>query len=122
MIGSFTLDIFNLEVSVFDNDAERVAFLTDEDCDPDDHDPGAIAHTHLDTTRGGEPHLTMVIKPHATEATIAHECVHLADFAMHALGIPTGFENTEVRAYIVGHAFAEITAMNWKGECDYFGS
>ena len=112
MIGLFSLDIFNLKVAVFANDAERVAFLTDEDCDPDEHDQGAIAHTHLDTTRGGEPRLTMVIKPHATGATIAHECVHLADFVMHALGIPTGWENTELRAYLVGHAFAEVTGLD----------
>ena len=111
MIGLFSLDVFNLEVAVFDNDAERVAALTDEGCDPDEWDMGAIAHTHLDTTRGGEPRLTMVIKPHATDATIAHECVHLADFAMHVLGIPTGWENTEVRAYLVGHAFSEIMDM-----------
>ena len=116
MIGLFSLDIFNLEVAVFDNDAERVAFLTDEGCEPDGWDAGAIAHTHLDTTRGGSPRLTMVIKPHATEATIAHECVHIADFAMHALGIPTGFENTELRAYIVGHAFTEI--MDVRGVYD----
>ena len=111
MLGTFTFDIFNLEVAVFDNDAERDAVLTANGCDPDEWDAGAIAYAHLDTTRSGEPCLTMVIKPHATDATIAHECVHLADFAMQRLGIPTMWENTEVRAYLVGHAFSEIVSM-----------
>jgi hypothetical protein len=53
----------------------------------------------------------MVIKPKATKATWAHECVHIADFVMNRLGIPMGVRNTEIRAYLVARLFAGLEEM-----------
>jgi hypothetical protein len=53
----------------------------------------------------------MVIKPVATKATWAHECVHIADFVMNRLGVPMGVRNTEIRAYLVAHLFAGLEEL-----------
>jgi len=112
MIGIISLDIFNLEVAVFDNEDERLERLAEEGCeDLTRHAVAAIASAHLDATAEGSPRLSMVIKPHATKATWAHECVHIADFVMDHLGLPSGVENTEIRAYMVGHLFSGLEDM-----------
>ena len=107
-LGLIHLEIFNLDVAVFGRDADRVKVLRGEGCSPDSADPAAIASAHLDFTQSGSPRLSMVIKPEATRATWAHECVHIADFVMNLVGIPMGVENTEVRAYMVGHLFGQL--------------
>jgi len=109
MIGTIALDIFNLDVGVFASDEQRIATLRAEGCsDLDEHNSAALAHAHLDFTEDGDPRLSIVIKPKATKATWAHECVHVADFAMTVLGIPTDAKNTEIRGYLVGHIFAGL--------------
>jgi hypothetical protein len=109
MRGVIHLDVFNLQVAVFDNEDARLAALKDQGCnDLTRHTDAAIASAHMDATESGSPRLSMVIKPHATKATWAHECVHIADFVMDHLQLPTGVENTEIRAYLVGHLFAGL--------------
>lgn len=111
MIGIIPLDVFNLEVAVFADDAARCAALREEGCDVPEYDQAALASSHLDAAGDGSPRLSMVIKPVATKATWAHECVHIADFVMHHLGIPMGVENTEIRGYLTGHLFAGLEEM-----------
>lgn len=109
MKGMIRLDIFNLDVAVFDNEDDRIACLTDQGCnDLTRHTDAAYASAHLDSTASGSPRLSMVIKPHASKSTWAHECVHIADFVMDHLSLPSGVENTEIRAYMVGHLFAGL--------------
>lgn len=43
----------------------------------------------------------MVLPDDACKTTHVHEAVHLADFVMDVTGVPTGAENTEIRAYLV---------------------
>lgn len=100
------LDVFNLQVGVFRTDADRVQVLTDLGVEAVMADAAAWATAHMDTGPDGHGWFSMVIKDEATSATCAHECVHIADFVMDHLGIPTGAENTEVRAYLVGHLFS----------------
>jgi len=50
----------------------------------------------------------MTITQEANPDTWAHEAVHLADFIMDSLGLPTDLSNTEVRAYMVGHIVSQI--------------
>ena len=107
MIGTIPLDIFNLEVGVFASDEDRVRVLVEEGCDVEPHDPAALSSAHLDHMKDGYPRLSLVIKPEATKAPWAHECVHIADFAMLVLGIPAQ-NTTEIRAYLVGHLFAGL--------------
>lgn len=110
MRGVIALDMFNLEVAVFDNEDDRIAALGDQGCENlTCHTDAAVASAHLDSTTTGSPRLSMVIKPHATKATWAHECVHIADFVMDHLSLPSGVENTEIRAYMVGHLFTGLT-------------
>jgi hypothetical protein len=109
MKGIISLDIFNLDVAVFDNEDDRIAVLTDQGChDLTRNDEAALASAHLDHTDSGSLRLAMVIKPHARKSTWAHECVHIADFVMNHHGVPTGVENTEIRAYMVGHLFSGL--------------
>lgn len=109
MRGIIPLDIFNLEVAVFGDDAARVASLKEQGVeDAEEHNAAALSSAHLDYTVNGEPRLSMVIKPVATRATWAHECTHVADFVCSALGVPLCMETTEVRAYLVGHMMARL--------------
>lgn len=109
MKGIIRLDVFNLEVAVFDSEDDRIECLKDQGCtDLTRHTDAAIASAHLDVTESGSPRISMVIKPRATKATWAHECVHVADFVIDLLRLPTGLENTEIRAYLVGHLFAGL--------------
>jgi len=109
MRGLIPIDVFCLEVAVFDNEDARLARLKEEGCaDLTRHTDAAIASAHLDVTESGAPRLSMVIKPHAKKSTWAHECVHIADFVMDHLQLPTGLENTEIRAYLVGHLFGGL--------------
>lgn len=109
MKGYIPLDIFCLGVAVFTSEDDRLATLADQGCeDLTRHADAALASAHLDSTAEGAPRLSMVIKPRATKATWAHECVHIADFVMGHLSLPAGVENTEIRAYMVGHLFAGL--------------
>ena len=111
VIGVIHLDIFNLDVAVFRTEKARIKELEKQGCVTIAHTPAAIASAHLDLTGDGAPRFSMVIKKHATKATWAHECTHIADMVMQTLGIPTGHKNTEVRAYLVGHLFAHLEGM-----------
>lgn len=103
MIGAITIDVFHTEVGVFSTDEDRRAFLKEQGCDAEEHDQACFASAHVDVDNQGRRWFSMVIKKNATIATKAHECVHIADWLMETLGIPTGAENTEVRGYLVGH-------------------
>lgn len=109
MRGVIRLDIFCLDVAVFDNEDDRLACLRDQGCnDLTRHVEAAFASAHRDVTADGDVRLSMVIKDPRHKATWAHECVHIADFVMDYLSLPSGVENTEVRAYMVGHLFGGL--------------
>jgi len=98
------IDIFNLDVAVFRSEKQRVKVLLAEGVSGVSTLPGAaIATAYRDHTDDGEIRLNMVLKKGADISAVAHECVHIADFLMEEFGIPSGAENTEVRAYLVGH-------------------
>lgn len=111
MIGIIHLDVFNLQVGVFSADADRIAFLREKGCEPVEHDQACFASAHLEVDSAGQRWFSMVIKPDATTATKAHECVHIADWMMETLGIPTGAENTEIRGYLVGHLLSSLMEL-----------
>lgn len=112
MIGTIPIDIFNLDVAVFAAEQDRLAALRDEGCvDLTEHKEAALSSAHMDFTEAGSIRLSMVIKPVATKATWAHECVHIADYVMDYLSLPPGVENTEIRAYLVGHLFSRLEEM-----------
>ena len=103
------LEMFCLDVAVFASEDERIETLTAQGCDDlTRHSDAALSSAHQDFTRDGNIRLAMVIKPEATKATWAHECVHVADFVIDYLGLPTSVEGTEVRAYMVGYLFSRL--------------
>lgn len=110
-LGVIRLDIFNLDVAVFERDEDRVAVLRAQGCEACAGNPAALSSAHQNFTEGGQIRLSMVIKPGVSKAIWAHECVHIADFVMDYLGMPMDVDNTEVRAYMVGHLFAGLEGM-----------
>lgn len=117
MLGIISLDIFNLDVAIFDNEDDLIATLMDQGCnDLTKHTDAALASAHRNVTSAGDVRLAMVIKPRATKATWAHECVHMADFVMDYLSLPMGVENTEIRAYMVGHIFSGLQRIFKEGK------
>lgn len=111
MIGAICVDVFNIEVGIFASDDDRRAFLKEQGCEAEEHTQSCFASAHVDIDDQGRRWFSMVIKPDATTATKAHECVHIADWIMETLGIPTGSENTEVRGYLVAHLLAGLMEL-----------
>ena len=108
-IGIIPLDIFNLDVAVFKSEPDRLAQQRAQGCnDLTEHSSAALSSAHRDFTDAGNVRFAMVIKPEANKATWAHECVHIADFVIDHLGLPTAVEATEIRAYMVGHLFSHL--------------
>ena len=109
MAAYIPIDVYSLGVAVFRNEKRRAAVLRDQGCDDiADGNPAALASAYRDYANDGTVRLSMVLKRGTTRATWAHECVHIADFVMDHVGIPLGIDNTEVRAYLVGHLFAHL--------------
>lgn len=109
MRGKIDLDIFSIEVAVFATEDDRIKGLAELGMDDlARHTDAAFASAHRDVSSGGDVRFSMVIKPEATQATWAHECVHMADFVMDHLHLPMGVKNTEIRAYLVGHLFSRL--------------
>lgn len=109
-MADFTIDIdvFGTQVAVFRTEDQRIAALKENGLEPIRTTEASHASAHMDESADGRAWFSMVIKDQATKATWAHECVHMADFVMDHLGIPTDASNTEVRAYLVGHLFAGL--------------
>ena len=114
-LGVIHIDMLHTQVGVFAKDKDRVRFLRKKGVSGAvPHDGACYASAHMDTSDTGERFFSMVIKPEATNGTLAHECVHIADWIMDCYGIPTGAENTEVRGYLVGHLFHHAEEMRGK--------
>lgn len=102
------VDLFNLQVGVFRTFRQRSAAMAEVGIvvpDLPEHHAFASAHMDHSDDDDGLAWFSMVITRRANMSTWAHECVHVADFIMDHLGIPTGAENTEIRGYLVGHLF-----------------
>ena len=104
------VDIFNIDVGVYDSFEARVEHLRETQSveDPVSAPHESLAASYMDEAGDGSMRYTMVLTPRATRGTWVHECVHMADFIMHSVGIPTGYKNTEVRAYLTAHLFSCI--------------
>lgn len=50
----------------------------------------------------------MVIPDDLPVWKLAHECVHLADFVMDEVGVPTDVSNSELRAYLVDSIMQQV--------------
>ena len=61
----------------------------------------------INAIRDGKTHWFVVINERKRDV-ILHESIHLAQFLMDKRNIPTGVENTEVLAYLVGYIYENI--------------
>lgn len=107
ILGVVFVDVFNIQIGVFRSQKKCRKYLADLGCVID---PVTGAHhgiARVDEGNGGEEWFSLIITKSARDGTLVHECVHMADFIMESLGIPTGVENTEIRAYLTQHIFCE---------------
>lgn len=102
------VDVFNVQVGVFRTDKQRCDTMRSIGMEPAAVPSAAFSTAHVDVDDDGQAWFGMVIKEGASFATWAHECVHIADWIMDHVGVPTDAANTEVRAYLVGHLFAGL--------------
>lgn len=104
------VDVFDLDIAVFHDGKEREDFLkaagviepTSASASED-----LLGFAARDITRDGGYRYSLFLPKGAGLETLAHESSHLADFICEAVGVPISFENTEVRAYLVGFIFSE---------------
>lgn len=99
------VDVFHIQVAVYRSDKQRRKSLMAQGVEPAAANGAAYSTAHKDIGPDGQAWFGMVIKPEATLATWAHECVHIADWIMDHIGAPTDASNTELRGYLVGHLF-----------------
>lgn len=96
-----SIDVFDVQVGIF-HSFRRCAKWCKKNVgsEPEGMDDANAAAFQLRSDQG-EMFFGAVIPKGVSLGCVAHECVHLADFIMLHLGIPTDAENTEVRAHMV---------------------
>ena len=109
--GVIRFDIFDLTVPLYTSDKRRVKALKWLGCDATTAPFPVLGLVGKDAEPDGTIVLSVVITPEADLAVWAHEAVHLADLTMESRGIPTDAENTEIRAYLTGHAVSQISEI-----------
>lgn len=111
-LGIIFLDIFNIQIGVFDCVHKRQNALKKMGVDSGlTTEVACYAFAAWDADELNRTIYSLYLGPESTITTWAHECVHLADMIMDRAGIPTEASNTEIRAYITGHLLAQIMAL-----------
>lgn len=107
-VGIVHIAMFKIQCPLFLSEEDRLKTLKARGMSSDSWPTVAVGQVNRDKNAEGAIIYTMVITPGCGVDTWAHEAVHLADFVMDDLALPTGVENTEVRAYMVGHIVEQI--------------
>jgi len=103
-------DIYELDVAFF-WDAEQMArlykryFGIELVIDPD----AVMARAYMHGMPDGSVRFAILMTERADWWHYAHECSHMVDFIFDQLGIDTGLETTEPRAYLMGFLFRELS-------------
>lgn len=58
-----------------------------------------------------EPDIAYLYIKDATYSTLAHECIHIAQWILHHKWIKTGYKNTEVLAYVTDWIYNEVLKL-----------
>lgn len=114
--GVLDVGTFNVQVGVFQSVKNCVKYLRNLGCDPVHDTRACYGQARWDEDKDGVLWWSIVIEDDATTATVVHECVHMADFIMDKLGIPTGVKNTEVRAYLTADIFRGVMQILGRAE------
>lgn len=104
------VDIYELDVAFF-WDAEGMARVYERDLDIHlEIDPDAVkARAYMHGMEDGSVRFAILMTDRADWWHYAHECSHMVDFIFDQLGIDTGLETTEPRAYLMGFLFRELS-------------
>ena len=104
--GALTVHPFDIQVGVFSTVEEYGAWFAGMGIDaPDVKRANAAA---VQVTTDDAAWFALILPDREDVAQIAHECVHIADFAMEEAGVPTDASNTEVRAHIVADLMRQL--------------
>lgn len=108
--GWIEIEIFRMAVPVFISEADRVAYLNFHKASyaPMTPEQRAAALAGWALYPDQSKLIFMVLPVGVPQSTWVHEASHVVDFVFEHLGIDTGIEVTEVRAYMLGHIFASI--------------
>lgn len=101
--GAIDVGVFNVQIGVFVGDGALDKWAEERGIEFKSRNSRGFAFWVTDPS--GEDWFGIMVQNDAGEPTKVHECVHLADFIMDSAGVPTGVENTEVRAYLTAHIY-----------------
>jgi hypothetical protein len=107
LVGVCRIGVFNIQIGVFRSLADCAGHLARVGCRIEAESKHSIGMARWDECENGTTWWSLIITDEATDATIVHECVHMADFIMERVGIPTGVENTEIRALLTAEVYLE---------------
>ena len=115
--GVVEIGLFHAQVAVFQDVIACDEYLTKLGCECDWPNHTSLAVMRYDTDGDGVLRWSIVITEEANDGTVVHECVHCADFIMDKYGIPTGAENTEIRAYLTAEIYGGVKEiLSWRKE------
>lgn len=114
-IDVITIDMFNVVIPIFVDAGEMLHALdqvcVDVDTTEADFVFDGMACLYKDIE--GAPVFAVYLHPGSTGDVWVHEASHLVDMVFETMGIFTGYESTETRAYMLQHIFRSIaTAMS----------
>lgn len=109
-IDVITIDMFNVVIPLF-VDANQMLQALDKVCVDVDTSEAAfefdgMACWYKDDE--GAPVFAIYLHPSSTGDVWVHEASHLVDMIFETMGIFSGFESTETRAYMLQHIFRSI--------------
>lgn len=109
-IDVITIDMFNVVIPVF-VDAGQMLQALDKVCvgvdtGEADFEFDGMACWYKDDE--GAPVFAVYLHPNSTGDVWVHEASHLVDMIFETMGIFTGYESTETRAYMLQHIFRSM--------------
>lgn len=110
-IGLIRIDIFRQTVPVFISTEDHIAEAQARGFSTVEPEGPYEAMACCDVDSNGVKHFALVIPPQVFPATWVHEAVHIADYIMDYVGIPSDTSNTEVRAYLTGYIFERLEVI-----------
>ena len=108
--GVLSIQPFNVQVAVFNN-LDRLQKYHTHVLGEDpiaDLNQASYGMCISEIGRTGEHRFYLYFAKDANRYIRIHECSHLVDFVMDAVGVPISIENTEIRAYLLGETCQQL--------------
>jgi hypothetical protein len=106
--GIVYIEFLKLQIPVFSQDSDRVAFLKAHNNYATDAAPNYLALVSLTENQEGIPIISATIPPTTSLSTLVHEASHIVDFAFDITGIDTDIASTETRGYMIQHVWEQL--------------